>query len=243
MAIESFFGAIVLVAIHLFACRLRFLDVLPRSRWLSIAGGVAVAYALVHLLPELQSHQQALHESTISKGYESFAKYLIWLLVLAGLVVFYGLEKAATSSNRQSRQTTNQVFWLHIGAYAFYNALLGYLLVREDRGILSLTLYLLGIGLHFVVNDHALRQHHKQRYRRVGRWVLSAAILLGWGVGVSTQLHEAIMAMTIAFLAGGILLNTFKEELPEERDSRFWAFAAGAAGYAIIVVSIEAVGT
>ena len=32
------------------------------------------------------------------------------------------------------------------------------------------------------------------------------------------------------FLAGGVVLNVLKEELPEYRESRFCAFAAGIAG-------------
>lgn len=45
--------AAIMATIHIFAGRLRFLDVIPRSRWLSMAGGAAVAYIFVHLLPEL----------------------------------------------------------------------------------------------------------------------------------------------------------------------------------------------
>lgn len=60
--------------------------------------------------------------------------------------------------------------------------------------------------------------------------MLSAAILAGWALGVSTELHEELTATVIAFLAGGILLNTFREEFLEERGSRFWTFALGAFG-------------
>ncbi|EMI16843.1 putative membrane protein [Rhodopirellula maiorica SM1] len=218
--------------IHLFAGSLRFLDVIPRSRWLSIAGGVAVAYAFVHLLPELQQHHEILRTTIAANSFQSLAEHLLWLMVLSGLVLFYGLEKLAIRSKTKSGESTTPAFWLHIVSYAIYNALLGYLLVREDRGLRSLSFYLVGIGLHFLVNDHGLRQHHRQRYHRAGRWILSAAVLAGWGVGVSTELHEAWTASTIAFLSGGILLNTFKEELPEERESRFWAFALGAFSYA-----------
>ncbi|TWU22157.1 hypothetical protein Pla52o_32100 [Novipirellula galeiformis] len=238
MIVESFIGASLLALIHLFAGRLRFLDVIPRSRWLSLAGGVAVAYALLHLLPELQQHHEILRKSTADHGLQWLGEHLLWLMVLAGLVVFYGLEKVVIRSNCDSNslRSSHQAFWLHIISYAFYNALLGYLLVREDRGLRSLTFYLVGIGLHFFVNDHGLRQHHKQRYHRTGRWVLSAAVLAGWAIGVSTEIHEVLTALSIAFLAGGILLNTFKEELPEERESRFWAFAMGAGGYAVLLL-------
>ena len=125
-----------------------------------------------------------------------------------------------------------------MGSYGIYNALIGYLLVREDRGWQSLALFVIGIGLHFFVNDHGLRQHHKQLYHRYGRWIRSTAIVVGWFVGISTTIHEAVTASVVAFLAGGILLNTFKEELPDERKSRFWAFAAGAIGYSLILLAV-----
>jgi len=38
----------------------RLLDVVPRSRWLSAAGGVSVAYVFMHLLPELAEGQAAI---------------------------------------------------------------------------------------------------------------------------------------------------------------------------------------
>lgn len=235
MIFGSFFGASLLVFIHLFACKFRLMHVIPRSRWLSFAGGVAVAYVLVHLLPELQTHQEVLRTATATGGFKVIAHHLLWLVILMGLVFFYGMEKLAIQSKRQSQPPSSHVFWLHIISYAVYNALLGYLLVREDRDLQSLTLYLIGIGLHFMVNDQALRQHHQQRYHRIGRWIISIAILAGWFLGVVTEVHEILTATATAFLAGGILLNTFKEELPEEREGRFWAFALGAGGYALIL--------
>jgi hypothetical protein len=33
-------------------------------------------------------------------------------------------------------------------------------------------------------------------------------------------------------------LNVLKEELPEERQSRFWAFALGAAIYALLLLTL-----
>jgi hypothetical protein len=47
-----------------------------------------------------------------------------------------------------------------------------------------------------------------------------------------TELSTFAIGRLLAFLGGGVILNVMKEELPEERDSRFWAFAAGAAVYA-----------
>jgi hypothetical protein len=39
-------------------------------------------------------------------------------------------------------------------------------------------------------------------------------------------------------MAGGVILNVLKEELPEERQSKFWAFALGAAIYAALLVAV-----
>jgi len=52
----------------------------------------------------------------------------------------------------------------------------------------------------------------------------------------------AAPAVLLAFLAGGVILNVLKEELPEERDRRFWAFLVGAAAYAPAIPVPELVG-
>lgn len=45
------------------------------------------------------------------------------------------------------------------------------------------------------------------------------------------------LAALFAFLAGGVILNVLKEELPEERESRFSAFAGGALLYAALLLA------
>jgi hypothetical protein len=46
------------------------------------------------------------------------------------------------------------------------------------------------------------------------------------------------VSLLLAFVAGGIVLNVLKEELPRERESRFWAFAFGAAFYSVLLLAI-----
>jgi hypothetical protein len=45
------------IIVHLIAGRLRFLEGIPRSRWLSMAGGVSVAYLFIHVFPDLQERR------------------------------------------------------------------------------------------------------------------------------------------------------------------------------------------
>ncbi|MCU0569612.1 MAG: hypothetical protein MUF49_23935 [Oculatellaceae cyanobacterium Prado106] len=232
-----------LALIHIFAGRLRFLQVTPRSLWLSAGGGVSVAYVFIHVLPDLSESQQILQQSL--NPALAFFEHHVYLLALLGLVVFYGLEKAAALSRQRSQEAGNgdvtsaRVFWLHMASFAFYNALIGYLLLhREMPGLRSLLFFAIAMSLHFLVNDYGLREHHKTMYDQMGRWILAAAVITGWSIGSSVAISEGAIAVLFSFLAGSVVLNVLKEELPEERESRFWAFAAGACGYAVLLLAL-----
>ena len=229
-----------LALIHLVAGKLRFLDVIPRSAWLSAASGASVAYVFMHLLPELATGQETLaHIAPLE-----FLETHVWMVALVGLAVFYGLERAALSSREQEADDSTEpgVFWLHIASFGLYNVLIGYLLLhREVMTTAALLLFAIAMGLHFFVNDYGLRQHHKQRYHRFGRWILAAAVLGGWALGAATEVSEALLVLLIAFLGGGVILNVLKEELPEERESRFWPFALGAVAYTALLVATHLV--
>lgn len=236
--LAAFAAAVALALVHLYAGKLRFLGGTPRSVWLSVAGGVSVAYVFVHLLPEVREMQGALAEALGRPlGLENHS----YLLALSGLVVFYGLERAAKVSRRGRGDagTPPGVFQLHIGAFALYNLLVGYLLVRRPgQDAAELGWFFVAMALHFAVNDYGLREHHKAAYSRSGRWLLALAVLLGWLFGLFSEVAEAAHAALLAFLAGTVILNVLKEELPEERESRFWPFALGAAGYAALLLLI-----
>jgi uncharacterized membrane protein len=234
--------AVGLGLVHFFAGRLRFLDVVPRSRWLSFAGGTSVAYVFVHLLPELQQFQKVLEPAV---GVLSYLDHHAYLVALFGLAVFYGIERSTKESRKENRITTGKdvssvkMFWISIISFACYNAVIGYLLVSErERDIQSLFFFASAIALHFVVNDYGLRQHHKDLYHRFGRWLLCAAIIVGALAGRSLEIAPGVLALMVSFLSGGIILNVLKEELPDERESRFSAFALGAAIFAAILLAV-----
>lgn len=236
MTVSSLIAALLLASAHLFGYRLTFLRAVPRSGWLSVAGGVSVAYVFVHLLPELEGRQAPLEEWEVF----AFLEHHVYLAALIGLVVFYGLERVvqvdeARGGGEGSRSAG--VFWLHIASFAAYNALVGYLLVEgEAQGGREVITFAVALALHFIVNDHGLRQAHEEAYDRRGRWTLAAMVLAGWGLAQATTLDERLVAVLFALLAGGIVLNVLKEELPEERQSRFWAFVLGAAGYSALLL-------
>jgi hypothetical protein len=92
------------------------------------------------------------------------------------------------------------------------------------------------MALHFLINDDGLRQDHKEAYRRIGRWILAGAVLVGWGTGLLVGIGAAATDVLFAFLAGGVVLNVLKQELPEERRSRFTPFALGTAAYSALLL-------
>jgi hypothetical protein len=243
LAIVSLLAVVGLVVVHLFSNKLRFLEGTPRSIWLSIAGGISVAYVFVHLLPELAEGQETVRQA-VGEGL-AFLENQVYLVALVGLAVFYGLDRLASTSRKRMRKVSKEdstspgVFWVHTTSFAVYNFLIGYLLLhRLGTGLENLLLFFVAMALHFVVNDHGLREQHKEAYLRVGRWVLAAAVIVGWVVGLLSEIPEVVVAALTAFLAGGVIMNVLKEELPEERESRFWAFALGATLYTVLLLAL-----
>lgn len=71
----------------------------------------------------------------------------------------------------------------------------------------------------------------------MGRWLLAAGVLSGWALARIVDLSPLAIGTLFALLAGSAILNVLKEELPEDRQGRFWAFFLGAAGYAAVLVA------
>ena len=259
-------AAAALAVTHLFAAKLRFLDRIPRSGWLSAAGGVSVAYVFVHLLPELAEAQDAADEGGGRRFGAGVAGAEVWLLALAGLVAFYGLDRLVMHAEtlgdprrevgpgaggetggadsvedvaKGKEASGHGPFWLHLSSFAVYNVITGAVMVgNEDRTPAGLGLFALAMALHFLVTDLGLMKAYRGAWTRIGRWALAAAVLLGAGVESLVAAPEALIDGVTAFLGGGVVLNVLKEELPEERRSRFGAFAAGVAGYAGLLLLV-----
>lgn len=233
-------AAIGLGLVHVFSNALRTLDGVPRHWLLSAAGGMAVAFVVLQLLPSLTKHQETLQEA--AQGLLGALDRHVYLIVLASLLVFYGLERLARSSRESNRRsggpdaTRPAVFWLHISTFAAMNVLVGYLLVARHDTLAALALFFAAMLVKFVVNDHSLHQLHKSVYDRIGRWLLATAVLLGWAIAYWDLMPVIGPAILQGILAGAVLLNVFKEELPAETQSRLWPFAVGAVAYAAVLL-------
>ncbi len=237
----TFLMTLAFCAVHVFVGRLYWLDRTPRSKWLSFAGGVAVGYVFLHIMPELGAHAGTFERAT---GFRAeLAEALVYTLSLAGLALFYGLERALSASRDTRKKEEGRdrphhpVFWLHIAASALLMAMIAYLLNhREDQTPAGLVLFFAAMMLHFVTADFGTRTNHPEIYDARGRWVLAAATLAGWLLGVLVGLPQIAIGGLFAFVAGGIVLLVLKEELPEERKSYFLPFIGGVVLYAVLVL-------
>ena len=242
----------VLVVLHLLAPRVHTLPGVPQAAIGSFAGGLAVAYVFLHLLPELAEGSEAVGEK-LGDVVEvtPLLDLAIFLVALTGFTVLYGLERLAvrTGSPRGELEPDADdppagVYWLHLSTFAVYNALITYTMpLRFRTGVTFALLFAVAMGLHFVLTDRSLSEHYPRRFRRTGRFLLSGALLVGWGAAaLFAPTSTIVVVLLTALLGGGILLNVFKEELPNlGRRSSFAWFLGGLVLYAALLTAVTAV--
>lgn len=261
---QSVIGALVLAvalaALHLAAPRIRKLPLVPERATGSFAGGLAVAYVFLHLLPELAEGNQAIGEALDDVVAPSpLLDLAVFLVALAGFTAFYGLERLAdahgdqpparnASSGPQTAQPPHHgagVYALHLGSFLVYNALITYTMaLRLRTGIDFALLFTVAMGLHFVLTDRGLEEHYPRRFDTRGRLLLAGALILGWAVSaVFAPSSTLVVALLTALLGGSILLNVFKEEMPSNRGSSFGWFVIGLVLYAALLTAVTAAAT
>lgn len=244
MILTSFLAILMLSLAHIFVAKLR-LSGIPRSKWLSIAGGISVTYIFLNAFPELQEYQLHLN----SKGdlrFPGFEEIEIYLVGLLGLTFFYGLE----NKTRQSRQSKREpdsgeekknigIFWIHLCSFAVYNFIIGYLLLnKEETSVISMLVYATAMSFHLVVTDHSIESHFGRSYKKKGRWILVLALVSGWLTSMLLEIPEIYVGLIFAFIAGGVIMNVLKEELPKERESNLIAFCGGVLFYSVVLILI-----
>lgn len=239
-----------LVVLHLLAQRVHALPGVPQGAVGSFAGGLAVAYVFLHLLPELSEGGRVIGEVLGDVLVPTpLLELSVFLVALTGFALLYGLERLAAhrGSGRSTRAGAGEpavgIYWLHLGSYAVYNGLITYTMpLRFRTGVLFALLFSLAMGLHFVLTDRSLSEHYPRRFRHTGRFLLSGALVGGWLLAaVLAPPRTLVVLLLTALLAGGILLNVLKEELPSvsDRSSYPW-FLGGLVLYAALLTLVTA---
>ena len=219
--------AAILALCHMFAPQIR--RALEKREALvgSFGGGMAIGYVFVHLLPELDAGHPFLGER-------------IFLIALAGFVIYYGLHELSyvRSSGESQRITPLSAFYLKLVPIWVFNWLIVYGLPEQHMqsgiGAVPITL---ALSLHLIHKDYLLGRAYPGPFGTWGRFVLALAPLAGWVTAfVARSNQEAINDILVALLAGSVLYSVFKEELPVHVESRFPAFVLGVIVFLIVVL-------
>lgn len=256
-------STLVLATMHLLASRIRTLPAVPQRATASFAGGLAVAYVFLHLLPELAAGHRELREVLGEEtGPTALTELGIFLVALVGFTLFYSLERLAqrvrAAGGSNSQEATSQaaggrrrqgsdvrVFWVHVGSFAAYNAVITYTLPSTYRtGVAFAVLFTIAMGLHFVLTDRGLQENYGELFdRRAPRLLLAGALVLGWLLATLFAPTRALtVSLLTAFLAGSVLLNVFKEELPSARQSSLPWFLTGLVLYTALLTTLTVLG-
>lgn len=208
---------------------------LSHSQWVSMAGGVSVAYVFTHILGDVAQATNPVQPERHLFAF--FVHEYVYLFALLGLVAFYGIEHFAGQANggEDEESTPDTVFWSHVGLFVLYNAFLGYVFLHHET-VPALLVFVVAVALHLYIVDADMRDKHGEDYRTRGRWLLAGAILAGAGLGYLVDVSDVAFAALFAFLGGAILLNVFRGEFPEGSDSRFGAFVLGAGAYTVLTL-------
>ncbi len=246
LLVATLIAAVLLSLVHVFVGKLYFLGKHPEI-WKSAAGGVGISYTFLVLLPKLAAAQTLLERVTESGPY-GFLVHHSYLVALAGLVIYYGLDAAAENvlvqPNRRTLGLTARLsVYLHASSLSGYYFLVSYLMSEaQDAGqfaFVSLFVFALAMLLHYFSLDHSLRKKYGGFYDRFMRWTFVAASLGGWIVASTTRIPYEPLALLTSLFAGVLTLFTLKEKLPGSGHVRFRPFLVGAAGYALLLLIIE----
>jgi hypothetical protein len=263
-ALVALVAVAVLAAVHIYAGYLDRWHGYGRELFFSAAAGISVSYVVMQLLPELSRS-----DATLTPIAQRFLPQLDrhgYFLAVIGIIVFYAnatsiarsRAKLATvavpapaadsgigndadqTAEERSNKVDRRAFITSIVLTAIFNVTVAYSLADpKDRDVQPILLFTIALALHYFVADEALHSNYQDYYHRYGRWILVGALATGWLVGSLYEVSAAILALIIAFFAGGILATDLGNELKASNGNRVWAFAIGAVGFSIMLMFVQ----
>jgi len=189
----------------------------------SLGGGIAIAYVFLQLLPELDD---VYH----------------FHIALYGFVIVYGINhliSKVTSNNGDDKNHAEKrwKFAVSIFILFIYNALIIYTMKEHLKyGTTSIIQFMFAMVLHLFGSDYSLSEKQFFYFNSWGRFVLASAPITGWLIlwlAPDFGIHPDILT---AVLAGFIMLNVFKEEIPENNHTSFRWFVCGIAIFAALII-------
>ncbi len=214
----TFISTIIFVMIHLWAGKMQLLlDHKVQGRFLSAGSGIAIAYVFIDLLPKL-----AKSDLIVRRALEGLLPYFerhVYIMALMGFLLFFIVDQKPSFLKKQG------FFWLSLLSYILFNFLVGYAIVdKNNPEVKPLALFTIAMAFHYFNNDFSLNKEHGKAYQRVGKWLLILSLFLGWFAGLFITLSRTAIALASAFIAGGVMMNVMRHELPKENPHSLGSF-------------------
>ena len=203
------------------------------NRWMGFIGGIAVGYVTLYMLPKLSNVTVRFVAANPDASWA--LQYRAYFILLFGIVVHLVFERLS----RMSTRGANAARWLEIAVLALYSFLIGYVAVELPRS--EIRFHILAnviFALHLMGMVHRLRTRYPSAHAGWGRIGFALLVLLGYVLGVVTELREATIVTGTAFIAGIILVNVMSEELPSGKEGRLRYFLVGVGVFAVMSILI-----
>jgi len=238
---ELVIATIALALIFVFGKRIRLPETGAWRDWVSASAGASVAYIWMHVIPELNEHQQAFLQ--VAGSHLPAPQFRVYVSGLIGFICFYGFQHLRSREVVHPHATGQpehvKVYRLYLVGFFFYVALVGYLMIETgERGLLPLIVYWVVMALHFVSVNRSCEEGGEDYYEKRGRWLLALGVLIGGVVGMNAKLDVRLVATLLGLLSGAVIVNSVMMELFTKREGKFLPFVLGAAAFTALLALI-----
>lgn len=221
--IVVYLGLINLFGIYVFPR-----DHMPAPKWFSFSSGIAITYFFLYILPSLNKRQDTLRIEAFDLALPSE----IYVVSLIGFTVFYGTMRFVRTPHFQDETIDQNVsYWLQVILLTAYMSFSAYVVTASSVTFVARSFYATALGVHFLALGHDLYRHYGTKYLNQGRYLLTAGILGGGFFARFIELAEHVEALVFAFVAGAMILNIVKFELPSDRNLHVRTFTLAVFGY------------
>lgn len=242
----SLIAAIAFGLVNFNSLRIRSYTGKQKARVLSFCGGVIATYVFVDLIPSLQMSAEYLKST--GSNYEVTMAYedLVYLLVLAGFLLFFSLEYYATGSIQESggkttkkqTQSAKNVYLVHYVLLVFLDFVLSFTLFFEyQSSVFSGVIFTFAVALHLFIAENSMVEKYGSVQRRNGRYFASFIPVIAWIASIVFPEKIAEAYILLAFISGSILYTAIKDEIPAAgRKRSLLFFLIGAVFYALLLI-------
>lgn len=236
-ALRTSIGLVLIILMHAFYVPIsRRLDRFWPS-WSAAAGGFAVGYVFLLLLPKLTL--LANKGVNVLPDRPMLAISLIYLSTLTGFLCYWAIDLLGAD------ETRNQGRWrkLQVASFFFYGILTGDMIVA-DPAFVDIAYYaaISALLFHLAGMNHLFYHWHPRFFQTRMRWIIILGTLIG-AAGAGLDLLDAkLMGGINAFMGGAILINVVYYEMPREANRKMLPFVLGTVAFATLAIVIRTIG-